>query len=157
MDNTKNIWRILIDLLYVIIVFSVIIFQFPYSFDDIKDSSPGDTLSLVEGKFILTDVKHTDNFSSIHYLLENSDEYYVVTFNRFPYWRRYSTSKIMPLQEGTIYEYSDFYNRGVITRNGSHLNFSEDKCVSWRVFILPICLVPTILSFFSYIKRSKIS
>lgn len=145
--NCKKLNHLILWLTLVIsfIIFSLI--RFPYKTETLASHKIGELLNISGKSYSIIDITQTSNATSMHYFLKDENEFYVVSFKRFPYWNRFASSHIMPLQEGTIYESTQIIiAKGVISRNGENLSFTEQKSISWKIFPLPFALVVTTIS-----------
>lgn len=122
-------------------IFVVSMMQYPYKSETILEYKTGDLLEISGKMYSIVDIKQTRTESSIHYFLHDGNDFFVVSFKRFPYWNQYAASPIMSMEDGIIYEYNDYYSKGEITRNGKNFMFTEQKYVSWHVFPPLLALV----------------
>ena len=155
--NCKKLIYLILWFMFVICFIIISLIRFPYKTETLVSHKTGELLNISGKSYLLIDIKQTSNTSSIHYFLKDENEFYVVSFKRFPYWNRYDSSHIMPLEDGSIYEYPDYYSKGIITRNGEQLSFSEQKYISWQVITMPFALIVVIFAVFGKRKNKAIS
>ena len=142
--------------LYIVVFCTIMVIRFPYTFYDLSLMEKEGYITTSAGEMPIIDIAKTVNMSSFHYLLKSMDnDYYVITATRFPFFKRYDMSRLMSMSDEEIYKYSDFLNEIIITRTGNTLNFSEEKHISGRVFLIVFIFFVAICNVFWAYKDWK--
>lgn len=116
----------------------VLLIRFPYNSKELDSFEKEMALTISEKAYTIIDIKETS--ASVHYLLQESGNYFVASFRRFPYWNRYDMSRLISLSDDSSYRFSDFYNEGIILLENNQMVLTKNSRISVSVFIMPVVL-----------------
>ena len=155
-DDKKNKYFVYLLITYFVVFGVIAAFRFPYTAQKLSLIENGENLITSDGQMSIVDVVKTANMTSVHFLLKGvNQDYYIVTAIRFPFWKRYDMSKLMSMSDEEIYEYSDYFNKVTITREGETLIFSEERHIALSVFTCPFILFTIVCNIIYDCKKQK--